>query len=531
MTLLKEAHMPRQQFALLRALTAGLLVLMCAPIGLADDSSESQISSARKELGAFSGWELFLDDEAISWTKNITRRMVPPEKHPASPIVRADSPWESLYCTLHGTVRFDPQLDRFRMWYTAIGPEYRKQRYLAYAESEDGVAWNKARLDLIPFGEHQQTNLLLGGNMNVVGPSVFMLPDADPEERYMVFFDSYTRHRPESPESKLTGRAVYAASSPDGIHFTPKFGRLVALGKSDTCQSAVWNPERQVIQLYLRGVNEYAVAGGGRQRVRYVRYVESPDGHGWTEPIELLRADEQDGAPDSQIHQISVTRYGAGFLALLTLFHIERLEYGVEHRGERFEVVERGVTDTQLAYSRDGLHWRRVADRQTFLPLGHAGDWDAGWIVTASNLMVHEDEVWIYYAGAPDRFSIGGTAIGLAKSRLDRLVALRPRQLSSDGIVELKPFRYDGDVVVNADAGLGGEIRCEILDFEGRVLEGFDRDSAEPLSSDELRLPLRWADRTVADAMQANGGRAIRLRFYLRNAELFAVRNAAQTAE
>ena len=134
-------------------------------------------------------------------------------------------------------------------------------------------------------------------------------------------------------------------------------------------------------------------------------------------PIELLKSDQLDGAPDVQIHQLSVTRYGSGYLGLLTMFRIERLEYDVEHRGERFEVVERGVTDTQLAFSRDGLHWHRVADRRTFLPRGNAGEWDAGWIVTASNLLIHDDEVWIYYAGAPDRFSLGETAIGLANAR------------------------------------------------------------------------------------------------------------------
>ena len=487
---------------------------------------------ARKdELVEFSGLELFLDDHAVSWTQNIARRIVPPQKYEANPIIRADRPWESLYCTLHGTVVFDQDRQRFRMWYNAIGPEYRKQRYVAYAESDDGIRWEKPNLDLIPFDDRSETNLLLGGDVNIVGPCILMRPDAPPAERYQLFFDSYTRHRPDSPESKLTGRAVYTATSPDGTHFNPKQGRLIALGKSDTAHSAVWNAKRQRIQLYLRGVNEYALDNGGRQRVRYVRYTESPDGKDWSHPIELLKTDEFDGAPDVQTHQLAVTPYGAGFLGLLTLFRIERMAYGIEHRGEVFEVVEQGATDTQLVFSRDGLNWHRVADRQTFLRRGANGDWDAGWIVTASNLLVHGDDILLYYSGAPDRFSSGETAIGVAKCRLDRFVALKPRRLNTAGIVELKPYRYSGDIIVNADAALGGEIRTTVLDFGGRVLDGFDRDDSVPIKTDDLRHPLRWGDRTVSDAMAANSGRPIRLRFYLRNAELFAVRSTATIAE
>ena len=111
-------------------------------------------------------------------------------------------------------------------------------------------------------------------------------------------------------------------------------------------------------------------------------------------------------------------------------------------------------------------------------------------------------------------------------------MALRPRQLKADGVVELKPFRYSGDVVVNADAGLGGEIRVEVLDFGGRVLKGFDRDSADPLRTDDLRHPLRWSGRTLSPTLwRPTTGRAIRLRFYLRNAELFAVRDATPATD
>ena len=482
-------------------------------------------------LNTFGGLELFLDDHLIAWTQNVVRRIRLPIKHDGNPIVRAEYPWESRYMTLYGTVMRDATNGKFRMWYNAFGPDYRKQAYLAYAESDDGYQWRKPMLEILPFGEHAKTNLLLGRDANVHGPAVMLNPAAPPEERYLAIYDSYTHFRPGSPESQLEGRAVYTAASPDGIRFTPANGKMIVLGKSDVGHSAVWNPDRGKIQLYMRGVNEYQQEKGLPQRVRYVRYAESPDGRSWSEPIELMRADETDGAPDNQIHQLTVTRYGNLYIGLLTLFRIDRLEFGGEHMGETISRLEHGVTDTQLAFSRDGIRWNRVADRDSFLPRGSPGEWDGGWIVTSSDLVVHNDEVRIYYAGFPDRYSVGQTAIGVATLPLDRFVAMKPKRLNDEGIVELKPFRYlGGDVELNADASKGGRVEVEVLDFAGRVIEGFERTSRVPLQGDDLRHPLRWktaaGEKTLADAMSPDGTRSLRLRFYLHNAEIYSLRYA-----
>lgn len=483
-------------------------------------------------LNTFQGLELFLDDHLISWTQNVVRRVKPPLKHAENPILRAEYPWEERYMTLYGTVMRDKDTGKFRMWYNAFGPDYRKQSYLAYAESDDGYQWRKPMMGILSFGEHAKTNLLLGADANVHGPAVILNPVAPPQDRYLAIYDSYTHFRPGSPESQLQSRAVYAASSPDGIHFSPASGKMIVLGKSDVGHSAVWNPDREKIQLYMRGVNEYQEEGGLTQRVRYVRYAESSDGRSWSEPIELMRADDVDGAPDNQIHQLTVTRYGNVYVGLLTMFRIERLELGGEHLGERIDRLEHGVTDTQLAFSRDGINWNRVADRSTFLPRGSHGEWDGGWIVTSSELVVYDDEVRIYYAGFPERYSVGQTAIGVATLPLDRFVALKPRRLNEEAVVELKPYRYvGGEILLNADASKGGQIQAEVLDFDGKVIDGFERAAFIPLRADDLRHSLRWVaagrEKTLNDAVGPGGGQAVRLRFYVHNAEIYSLRSAS----
>jgi hypothetical protein len=521
----------RITFILLLAATRCARVMGEVAGGAALPSEAGADDAALSQLTTFGGLELFLDDQTISWKQNIERRIKRPRKHASTPLIRAEYPWEERYMTLYGTVMRNAATGKYRMWYNAYGADYRKQAYLAYAESDDGLAWRKPMMDILPFNG-QRSNLLLGRDTNVHGPCVLINPQAPEKARYLAIYDSYTHLRPESAESALHGRAVYASTSEDGLHFEPATGRMIVLGKSDIGHSAVWNPDRERIQLYMRGVNEYREEGAAAQRVRYVRYAESADGQRWSQPIELMRADEVDGAPDSQIHQLTVTRYGNVYIGLLTLFRIVRLEFGGEHMGEKIERMEHGVTDTQLAFSRDGIEWTRVADRETYLPRGSVGAWDGGWIVTSSDLVVDGDEVRIYYAGFPERYSVGRTSIGLATLPLDRFVAMKSARLGREGIIELKPVRYaDGDVVLNADASKGGRIEAEVLDFDGNVIAGFERTAFAAIEDDRLRHALRWRnggrEKKLDDAVCRDGSRVVRLRLYLYNAEVYSLRNAS----
>ena len=65
------------------------------------------------------------------------------------------------------TVVFDPQINRFRMWYFGFGKaqrEYQGNRGFAgnelYAESEDGLYWERPQLGLVEFNGSKRNNIL-----------------------------------------------------------------------------------------------------------------------------------------------------------------------------------------------------------------------------------------------------------------------------------------------------------------------------------------------------------------------------------
>ena len=414
----------------------------------------------------FQGIELFLDDEMISWTRNIRREIQPARRHEKHPIISREHPWEASHATIYGSVLLDPERDVFRMWYNAYGPEYYNDQVLAYAESKDGLNWEKPMMGYRSWPGHEQTNILMGPECNLHGPGVIRNPDPDNEaERYLLMFDSYPRWRENAAELGIDGRWCYTATSPDGFVWSPEKGRPAFGGKADSCQSVVWDKDTETFKAYVRGVIERDPFG---QRIRYCRLVESPDFVHWGEPRELMRPDAEDGYPDVQMQQLAVTDYEGISIGLLSLFRIAQrvpvLKDGSETSQQ--QVREREVAglpdneqtnaisgynegpqinDLQLVTSRDGVHFSRVANRQPFMRRAEPDNWVArggttgSHITVASQMLLHSDTVWIYFADR-DLGEDSGKRIGLATIPRDRFVAMMPERLVDEAVVELVPL-------------------------------------------------------------------------------------------
>ncbi len=496
----------------------------------------------------FTGIELFLDDRYISCTHNVSRRVQQAAVHPDSPIIAREHPWEQAHVCLNGTVHYEAERDLFRMWYMAVGKNYPTEKFMAYAESRDGVHWTKPMLDLVPYEDIRKTNILFGAGFAVTGPAVVRNPDpSDPDKRYLVSFNSYTKTHDDSADiADGIARWNYVAHSPDGIHWKPPQGRKAFGGKADACQSAVWDPVKQVFRVYARRTLVDPLG----QRVRTWAYVESPDFFHWGPTLELFRLDEEDGGSDGQIQQLAVTRYDGIYVGLLAQFRIERYYQGPEggymkwdQSGPQGEGIDEGpqINDIQLVTSRDGIHFTRVGDRALFLPATRReGVFSTTGCRTAGSLVIARDKVHIFCDGR-----LGGWGqrspmqIGLATIPVDRFVSLEPDRKRHEAVVELVPMIYpDTDLRLNAttmgqvyttEASVG-RIWPEVADADGHPIEGFSRKEAVPVDGDAFDHPLTWTRDGASYDMKALPDRPeapVRLRFWLDNAKIFALRTAS----
>ena len=136
----------------------------------------------------------------------------PPRIDPR-PLVAPEYPWESrinVYSTL-----FEDD-GRFRLYYECHLVAERDQpddlkAMLAYAESSDGVTWDKPTIGRADFKGSTENNLVYGLDLargrGAHGATVFKDPSAPPDERYKLVH-----------MARETGRlGVFAAVSPDGL--------------------------------------------------------------------------------------------------------------------------------------------------------------------------------------------------------------------------------------------------------------------------------------------------------------------------
>ncbi|MAE64767.1 MAG: hypothetical protein CMJ18_10915 [Phycisphaeraceae bacterium] len=498
----------------------------------------------------FTGVELFLDDRFVSFTDNIRRRVQTAQVHPESPLIRREHPWEQGHVCLLGSVRHDPERDLLRMWYMAVGKNYPTEKFMAYAESDDGVHWTRPMLDLVPYEGIRKTNILFGDGFAVTGPAVLPNPDqSDPERRFLVTFNSYTKTHDDTLDiSDTIARWNYIAWSPDGIHWNPPQGRKAFGGKADSCQSTVWDPVARVFRAYVRRTLFDPLG----QRVRTWAYLESPDFEHWGPTQELLRLDAGDGGSDGQIQQLSITRYDGIYIGLLSMFRVEQYYQGPEggylkwdRSGPQGDLDEGPqINDIQLVTSRDGVNFTRVGDRQIFLgATRREGVFSTSGHRTAGNLVVFRDKVHIFCDGR-----LGGWGqrspmqIGLATVPVDRFVSMEPDRKYREGVIELVPLVFpDTRLRLNASTRNTvytketsvGCIWPEAADPDGHAIAGFSRKDAVPMDGDRFDHPLQWKrDGKTYDlsALPQRAETPVRLRFWMDNAKVFSLRTESCSA-
>jgi hypothetical protein len=109
--------------------------------------------------------------------------------------------------------------------------------------------------------------------------------------------------------------------------------------------------------------------------------------------------------------------------------------------------------------------------------------------------------------------------------------AFRRYALRIDGFVSLhaplgggelttKPLTFTGNrLLLNISTSAGGGARVELQSPDGRPLDGFGLDDCTEIIGDDLAFPVRWRG-----DLGALAGRPVRLRFVLRDADVYSYR-------
>ena len=444
--------------------------------------------------------QLLVDDHVIASSKNLRRELGKVTKlNGGRPVMVRDQPWEKV-CTYYGTALHDGK--KFQLWYRASYSPWA----LGYAESIDGVNWKKPKLGLVEFGGTKQNNIVDTKLGLAYAFSCFIdKNEKDAKHKYKCCWGH---------PRKIRACIGYSA---DGIRWHPyNKGEPVTWRAADTHSQLLWDEDAKVYRLFTR--TDYARFLRARMEVRGFRAMTNPDVKSNPLNWKLGRNGVLDRKPDTykrrQVYSMTDWIHEGVHFGLITLFEYpgDRSEGPIDYKKRH----DRDVLTFYLATSRDAVHWdfQWVYAGKPFVPRGKSGTFDKDEVIPPANIITHRDRHWIYYSGSTERHGDlkKKHGIGCATVKLDRLIGLSAGKTA--GQFTTHPFVLAGDALeVNADTS-AGSMDVEVLTSGGKRHPGY---SATIARSDGLRLQPRFAN----DLSQLRG-RAIRLRFKLKKAKIYA---------
>jgi len=470
--------------------------------------------------------ELMIDDFLVDRLEGRARlRLHNPTRREIA--IVHDAAWEGNGCGYH-TVFFDKGYrgtGRYRMYYhawhiPADGNQSHPLR-IAYAESKDGIHWVKPSLGLFEHEGAKQNNIVLA-EINGKQPHDFSVfkdlnPRVKPDEKYKAI--GYG----QSPSG------LYAFKSPDGIHWTPlNDSKPVMTGHAfDTQNIAFWDARIGKYRSYIRDMDG---------KIRGIRTATSDDLVHWTRRDWL----KYPGAPVEQLYTNQIGPYHRA-PHLLIGFPARYVDRGwvpgisrlpsLKLREQRSRTSKRygsAVTDTILMTSRDGRTFHRW--NQAFLRPGLRtrhnwayGDNYMAWQVVETESPEDDSPRELSMYATESYFTGKMSRLRRYTLRIDGFASLfAPRE---GGELITRPFRFRGDrLEINVATSAAGSVRVEIQDAAGKPIPGYGLAESHEIFGDAVDYPVAWKSTSSVARL---AGKPIRLRFVVREADLYALKFSA----
>ena len=466
--------------------------------GLVAFSACSSPPEVREPLDVGSRRQLLLDESWFDKHANVELTLNRPTLRET--VVQCDRPWEGK--TLHYTTVVDDG-GTFRMWYRVAMGDPRVDSpedtvLTCYAESGDGIIWEKPDLGRYEFEGSTQNNIL-GPPEDFRNISVLLDPNQES--------GSSTRYKMISRINGISGHV-----SPDGIRWTPvATNPLLSNGPFDSHNILLWDDERERYVIYLRGIDP-SVPGPFKGGRRAIRRSESSDFLHWTEPKLVFTPDEQD-PPDFHLYTNAAVKYSraaSAFFMFPMILYTDRSYPGAPYPG---------LSDVRFAYSRDGIHWERSYRGPFLTPGPDERNWlDRNPIVGQGVIQTGPGELSLYYS---DLFRERESRIRRATLRTDGFVSV-DGPYDGWGEFTTRPLLFQGtELELNYKTSGGGSLQLEIQDAQGGKLEGFQLEDCLPLVGDRIGGKVQWMSNPDLASLS---GKPVRLRVRLRDASIYAFR-------
>ena len=441
--------------------------------------------------------QLFVDNVLIDTLNDV-------HIHQHAPIPRETSlslnkPWE-------GETSWCPVVikdgDKYRMWYRSQDAQKNtgdfNHTFTAYAESHDGINWQRPNLGLFEFNGSTDNNICLD----------------NPDTKNIAVFKDDRPDIPQSERYKAAGRwsggkpaRIYGLVSSDGIHWKNISDEPLITAKEndphfDSPVSAFWDSRQECYVLYARGW----YPDGKEPRHRAIRMTTSTDFINW-EPWQYItingKARYEHELYTNAVHPYERAPY---YLAFPKRFIAKRKFLpDWEHDG---------LSDVLFIASRDGINFSQPYTDAYMRPGLDRNNWhDRSIFIGPRILSTAPGELSFY---SVQNYRTSNVHIQRFTLREDGFTSIRAN--ATTGILTTKPFTFTGSQLeINYSTSVAGSIRVAILGESGTAIPNHTLDNCPEIFCDEIAHTVRWNQQN-----SVNIDKPIRLQFELKEANLYS---------
>ncbi len=473
-------------------------------------------ASRPRDIG--SRLELFVDEWLIDRMNGIALKMQQPV--PREVVMEYDRPWEGPV-SLPGMVMADD--GKFKTWYGARssgGASGQSQNsHTAYAESQDGIHWERPMLGLTEIDGSSENNVIRFVDTNdthMGGIYRDERPGVGSDER----FKAMTVRKIGTNIRESGHHIIRGFTSADGLSWRVLDKDPLLVGGTareypsnmfDGEASFFWDSLKGEYVGYFRGWEPsrggtYSDLGGG---VRSIRMATSPDFREWSDMTFIDMGD----SPQEHLYKHTCAPYfRAPHIYLMFPWRF------VPQRKLDPEWDDKGISETVFMTSRDGVHFERRFMEALIRPGPDPRNWtDRNMMMTKGMLETAPGELSVYYG---ENYKRPTCRARRATYRTDGFVSVHAGY--GGGELVTRPLTFSGDeLVMNFSTSAVGSVRAEIQDADGRPIKGYELHRSSEIFGDAIEQVVSWGDATDVGAL---AGSPVRLRFVMKDSDLYSIR-------
>ena len=445
--------------------------------------------------------ELFVDQFLIDELQNVTQQLHQPKREGIA--LPFDKPWEGNW-SAYTTVIKDG--DNWRMYYRGlpgVGDEF--EAVTCYAESKDGINWTKPNLGLLEVMGSKNNNVILNEKevwCHNFSPFLDTRSGVPQSERYK----SIASNKKHGLVSFVSADGIRWRRNSDDFFFTD--------GMFDSHNVAFWSESEQLYVCYFRTWTGTEYSG-----FRTIARTTSKDFISWGPRVEMTYGD----TAQEHLYTNGTNPYERAphiYIALAKRFFPDKAALNKSQSQKLVDHPDYGKasSDSIFMTTRGGHRYDRTFMEAFIRPGNTLQDWVARDNTPALGVIQgNERELFLYRMSHYGQDSAHMTRYSL---RLDGFASLSAPYEGGEAITRLFTFKGDS-LSINYASSAAGEVRVEIQDEYGQAIPSFTLDQCIPVFGDELDRAIEWDNDSSLTKLV---GRPIRLRFSLKDADLYSIK-------